>query len=118
MRDEGDIERVLNVKRVKRVFISPRPYHKTSVFCLLSFFFFFFSFSKKKKKKQLTETVLFQFQSVIYIYSHTQILVRYGRGSVLGFQSDGLTAPVSEGPSYSAHWCRLCRSAQTMVRKL
>ena len=114
MRDEGDIERVLNVKRVKRVFISPRPYHKTSVFCLLSF-----SFSKKKKKKgKLTETVLFQFQSVIYIYSHTQILVRYGRGSVLGFQSDGLTAPVSEGPSYSAHWCRLCRSAQTMVRKL
>ena len=112
MRDEGDIERVLNVKRVKRVFISPRPYHKTSVFCLLSF-----SFSKKKKKKgKLTETVLFQFQSVIYIYSHTQILVRYGRGSVLGFQSDGLTAPVLEGPSYSAHWCQLCRSAQTMVR--
>ena len=117
MRDEGDIERVLNVKRVKRVFISPIPYHKTSVFCLLSFFFFFFFLKKKKKKKKkLTESVLFQFQSVIYIYLHTQILVRYGRGSVLGFQSDGLTAPVLEGPSYSAHWCQLCRSAQTMVR--
>ena len=70
MRDEGDIERVLNVKRVNRVFISPRPYHKTSVFCLLSFFFLFLK-KKKKKKKKLTESVLFQFQSVIYIYTHT-----------------------------------------------